>query len=290
MARSYLVKSRDDALERAKRMEALKSNDLEAYKKLLAEAAKSGKDSSMLGTGAGGTGGSGADGDENRENKYEALQEFLTQTEGYLEKLGGKIASVKISQARSEAATEAAAKALAEGLDEDEIKEAAEKAAREATLANGEKMKDRVEGNNGKDNYYAVAHSEQEIITEQPKMLTFGQLRDYQIVSLQWMVSLHNNRLNGILADEMGLGKTVQVCSLIAYLWESKQNFGPHIIIVPNAVIVNWKAELKRWLPKVNCVYYVGNREQRTKIFQKQVLQLKFNVLVTTYEFIMRDR
>ena len=120
-------------------MEALKSNDLEAYKKLLAEAAKSGKDSSMLGTGAGGTGGSGADGDENRENKYEALQEFLTQTEGYLEKLGGKIASVKISQARSEAATEAAAKALAEGLDEDEIKEAAEKAAREATLANGEK-------------------------------------------------------------------------------------------------------------------------------------------------------
>ena len=97
--------------------------------------------------------------------------------------------------------------------------------------------------------YYAVAHSEQEIITTQPKMLTFGQLRDYQIVSLQWMVSLHNNRLNGILADEMGLGKTVQVCSLIAYLWESKQNYGPHIIIVPNAVMVNWKAELNRWLP-----------------------------------------
>ena len=283
MARAYLVKSRDDAAERAKRMEALKSNDIEAYKKLLAEAAKTKE--SIEGYPA------GADG-EGEGNKYEALQEFLSETEGYLEKLGGKIASVKISQARSEAATEAAAKAAAEGLDEDEIKEAAEKAAREATLENGEKMisQTKEDGIQNTEKYYAVAHSEQEIITEQPKMLTFGQLRDYQIVSLQWMVSLHNNRLNGILADEMGLGKTVQVCSLIAYLWESKQNFGPHIIIVPNAVIVNWKAELKRWLPHVNCVYYVGSREQRAKIFQKQVLQLKFNVLVTTYEFIMRDR
>ena len=38
-----------------------------------------------------------------------------------------------------------------------------------------------------------------------------AKLREYQLVGLQWMVSLFNNRLNGILADEMGLGKTVQV-------------------------------------------------------------------------------
>lgn len=29
-------------------------------------------------------------------------------------------------------------------------------------------------------------------------------LREYQMVGLQWMVSLYNNKLNGILADEMG--------------------------------------------------------------------------------------
>ena len=128
MAKAYLAKSRDDAAERAKRMEALKSNDIEAYKKLLAEAAKTKE--SIEGYPA------GVDG-EGEGNKYEALQEFLAETEGYLEKLGGKIASVKISQAPSEAATEAAAQAAAEGLDEDEIKEAAEKAAREATEQNG---------------------------------------------------------------------------------------------------------------------------------------------------------
>ena len=50
---------------------------------------------------------------------------------------------------------------------------------------------------------------------EAPKLLVppgGASLRDYQLVGLQWLVSLYNNRLNGILADEMGLGKTVQVC------------------------------------------------------------------------------
>ena len=140
------------------------------------------------------------------------------------------------------------------------------------------------DGGDSKQKYYALAHTESEKIIRQPRMLTAGTLRDYQIVSLQWMISLYNNRLNGILADEMGLGKTVQVCALIAYLWESKQNFGPHLIIVPNAVMVNWKSEIKLWLKNVQAVYYVGAREARAKIFTQQVLQLKFNVLVTTYE------
>lgn len=40
-----------------------------------------------------------------------------------------------------------------------------------------------------------------------------------------------------------------QVMALIAYLMEHKNNFGPHLIIVPNAVIVNWKSELQQvWL------------------------------------------
>ena len=46
-----------------------------------------------------------------------------------------------------------------------------------------------------------------------------------------------------------GLGKTVQVMALLAYLAEHKKVMGPHLIIVPNAVIVNWKSELQQWLP-----------------------------------------
>ena len=36
-----------------------------------------------------------------------------------------------------------------------------------------------------------------------------GELRDYQLQGVRWMISLWNNGLNGILADQMGLGKTV---------------------------------------------------------------------------------
>ncbi len=43
----------------------------------------------------------------------------------------------------------------------------------------------------------------------------------------------------------------MQVMALIAYLMEHKHVYGPHLIIVPNAVIVNWKSELQTWLPAV---------------------------------------
>jgi len=65
--------------------------------------------------------------------------------------------------------------------------------------------------------YYSLAHSVEEVVRSQPSMLkppSGAKLRQYQMVGLQWMVSLYNNHLNGILADEMGLGKTVQVCTM----------------------------------------------------------------------------
>lgn len=40
-------------------------------------------------------------------------------------------------------------------------------------------------------------------------MIVGGTLKSYQLIGLNWLVSLYNNNLNGILADEMGLGKTI---------------------------------------------------------------------------------
>lgn len=36
-----------------------------------------------------------------------------------------------------------------------------------------------------------------------------GEMRDYQLRGVRWLISLYQNGLNGILADQMGLGKTV---------------------------------------------------------------------------------
>ena len=58
--------------------------------------------------------------------------------------------------------------------------------------------------------YYKLAHAVAEQIVTQPSMLKGGQLKEYQMSGLRWLVSLHNNNLNGILADEMGLGKTIR--------------------------------------------------------------------------------
>lgn len=50
--------------------------------------------------------------------------------------------------------------------------------------------------------YYSSTHRKVEIVS-QPRMLKGGDLKEYQLSGLQWLVSLYNNNLNGILADEM---------------------------------------------------------------------------------------
>jgi len=52
------------------------------------------------------------------------------------------------------------------------------------------------------------------IFTESPKYIKGGEMRDYQVSGLNWLISLHENGISGILADEMGLGKTLQTISV----------------------------------------------------------------------------
>lgn len=137
--------------------------------------------------------------------------------------------------------------------------------------------------------YYAVAHRIREEITEQPKILVGGILKEYQIRGLQWMISLYNNKLNGILADEMGLGKTIQTISLITYVIEKKKNNGPFLVIVPLSTLTNWNLEFEKWAPSVNRVVYKGPPNAR-KQQQAQIRWGNFQVLLTTYEYIIKDR
>ena len=55
-------------------------------------------------------------------------------------------------------------------------------------------------------------------------LLLRGQLREYQHIGLDWLVTMYEKKLNGILADEMGLGKTIQTISLLAHLACEKGN------------------------------------------------------------------
>ncbi|GFP84004.1 probable ATP-dependent DNA helicase chr12 [Phtheirospermum japonicum] len=142
----------------------------------------------------------------------------------------------------------------------------------------------------GQRKYNSVVHSIQEKVTEQPSMLQGGELRPYQLEGLQWMLSLFNNNLNGILADEMGLGKTIQTISLIAYLIENKGVNGPHLIVAPKAVLPNWVNEFMTWAPSISAVLYDGRLEERKALREEYSGEGKFNVLITHYDLIIRDK
>jgi ATP-dependent helicase STH1/SNF2 len=137
--------------------------------------------------------------------------------------------------------------------------------------------------------YYQVAHRIKEEVTAQASILVGGTLKEYQIKGLQWMLSLYNNNLNGILADEMGLGKTIQTISLITYLIEKKKQNGPYLVIVPLSTLTNWNMEFDKWAPSLQKIVYKGPPNVR-KTQQNQIRYGNFQVLLTTYEYIIKDR
>uniref|UniRef100_A0AAZ3NX45 SWI/SNF related, matrix associated, actin dependent regulator of chromatin, subfamily a, member 4 n=1 Tax=Oncorhynchus tshawytscha TaxID=74940 RepID=A0AAZ3NX45_ONCTS len=91
----------------------------------------------------------------------------------------------------------------------------------------------------GLQSYYAVAHAVTERVEKQSTILINGQLKQYQIKGLEWLVSLYNNNLN--------------------VLYRS----------TPTLVV---------WFP------------QARRAFIPQLRSGKFNVLLTTYEYIIKDK
>ncbi|KAF9228453.1 hypothetical protein BS17DRAFT_339377 [Gyrodon lividus] len=122
-----------------------------------------------------------------------------------------------------------------------------------------------------------------------PPLLLRGVLRPYQQAGLEWLASLHSNNLNGILADEMGLGKTIQTIALLAHLACDRGIWGPHLIIVPTSVLLNWEMEFKKFLPGFKILSYHGTTKRRKELRQGWYNKHHFNVCVTSYTLASRD-
>ena len=86
-----------------------------------------------------------------------------------------------------------------------------------------------------------------------------------------------------------GLGKTIQTISLITYLIEVKKQRGPYLVIVPLSTMTNWSGEFANWAPSVKMISYKGNPTQR-KVLQTELRTNNFQVVLTTYEYIIKDR
>lgn len=116
-----------------------------------------------------------------------------------------------------------------------------------------------------------------------------GVLRPYQIIGLDWLTTLHDRKLNGILADEMGLGKTIQTISMIANLAAERGVWGPHLIVVPTTIIMNWQQEFKRFAPAFKILTYFGSQKERKLKRTGWSKDNSFHVCITSYKLVIQD-
>lgn len=129
----------------------------------------------------------------------------------------------------------------------------------------------------------------------QPDMLKCS-LKEYQVKGLNWLANLYEQGINGILADEMGLGKTVQSISVLAYLAETHNIWGPYLIVTPASTLHNWQQEITKFVPNFKVLPYWGNAKDR-KILRKfwdrknyrYSRDSPFHVLVTSYQLVVAD-
>ncbi|KAF2460817.1 P-loop containing nucleoside triphosphate hydrolase protein [Lineolata rhizophorae] len=122
-----------------------------------------------------------------------------------------------------------------------------------------------------------------------------GELREFQITGINFLAHNWCKGHNVILADEMGLGKTVQTVSFLSWLRHARGQEGPFIIVVPLSTLPAWAETFDDWTPDMNVVVYNGNEASRTIIREHELLidgnvkKVKFNVMLTTYEYILAD-
>lgn len=106
----------------------------------------------------------------------------------------------------------------------------------------------------------------------------------------------------------MGLGKTIQTIAFLYSLYKEGHSKGPFIVAVPLSTIINWEREFEMWAPDFYVVTYVGDRDSRTMIREHELsfeegavrsaskatrirtTNVKFNVLLTSYEMISMDQ
>ncbi|CAI5736940.1 unnamed protein product [Hyaloperonospora brassicae] len=118
------------------------------------------------------------------------------------------------------------------------------------------------------------------------------ELKPYQVVGVNWLLLLHENKVSGVLADEMGLGKTVQTISFLLLLKSLEQSddraVGPHLVVVPASVLNNWTREFAWIAPKLRIVMYHGSKDHR-RYLEGTLESNGFDVMLTTYTYFERD-
>jgi SNF2 family DNA or RNA helicase len=93
------------------------------------------------------------------------------------------------------------------------------------------------------------------------------------------------------------LPQTIQSISLLAYLAEKHNIWGPFLVVAPASTVHNWQQELSRFVPKLKALPYWGQPNDR-KILRKDwnrksiifTEDAPFHIVVTSYDMVSRTR
>ncbi|KAK6337389.1 hypothetical protein TWF730_002790 [Orbilia blumenaviensis] len=131
-------------------------------------------------------------------------------------------------------------------------------------------------------------------VKTQPKYISGGTLKDYQIDGMNWLYYRWFKGNNAILADEMGLGKTIQIISFLEVL-RQEHKVWPFLVVAPHSTVPNWVREIRAWAPGMRVVTFFGSAEairlaKRYELFSSAPSasnrDLKCHIVVTSYNAI----
>lgn len=234
--------------------------------------------------------------EEERENMRQSrkLNFLITQTELYSHFVGSKKKDGE-ADGGSEQPGDAKTGALDfDNADDEQIRAAAAASAQSAVDRARSKASQFDEPTDGDDGFQNPESLGDKTVS-QPKLLSC-QLKEYQLKGLTWLANLYEQGINGILADEMGLGKTVQSISVMAYLAEVHNIWGPFLVVAPASTLHNWQQEVSKFVPEFKVLPYWGSNKDRKvlrKFWDRQQLRYTkdspFHVLVTSYQLVVAD-
>ncbi|MBV7292997.1 DEAD/DEAH box helicase [Corynebacterium sp. TAE3-ERU16] len=118
-----------------------------------------------------------------------------------------------------------------------------------------------------------------------------AELRPYQRRGVDWLHWMSRAGLGAVLADDMGLGKTLQLLALTAVEKEEageNGEFGPTLIVAPNAVLANWAAEARRFVPSLKVIIHHGGSRLKGDALGAAVEGA--DIVITSYGTVVRDR
>ena len=111
-----------------------------------------------------------------------------------------------------------------------------------------------------------------------------GELRQYQVDGVKWLLTLYKYNLGGILADDMGLGKTIETIAFVNAIKADK----PILIVSPKSLVFNWVSEFNKFAKDIPVYAILGTVEERKKIIKK-IKNDKFGVYFISYDSLRNE-